>query len=127
MDEGSIALELEKGISGFEKIFSSRPVSFAAPGWRYNERASKATDAKGFLYTSNTRGSSPYIPTFGSWESKTLEIPTTLPTLDELRLPATDSAIDGTLGVYRKRLNAAGLNVYTMHAEIEGRLCLDFL
>ena len=37
-----------------------------------------------FLYTSDTRGSAPYFPRFGRIVSPLLEIPTTLPTLDEV-------------------------------------------
>lgn len=127
MDERSIEDELEMASAAFKKIFIREPVSFAAPGWRCNEKASRLIDEKHLLYTSNTRGRSPYFPDFNGWQSRTLEIPTTLPTLDELYIPKSEESIVGTIDTYMGSLKNVGLNVYTLHAEIEGRICQDFL
>ena len=127
MDEEEIRCEFEKAFSVFGKIFKSEPRGFATPGWQCNEKAYRVIEEKHFLYTSNTRGKSVYFPEFGGLESRTPEIPTTLPTLDELRIPLKGAIIDKTLDIYLGGLNGTGLNIYTLHAEIEGMICRDFL
>lgn len=127
MDEHSITAELEKAFSGFKKIFRTEPKSFAAPGWQCNKKACGLIDKRHFLYTSNTRGKKVCFPVFDGWGSNTLEIPTTLPTLDELLIPKTDEAIGTTVDMYLGSLIGHGLNVLTIHTEIEGIICREFL
>jgi len=71
------------------------------------------------LYSSDTRGTHPFFPRIEGRAFRTLEIPSTLPTLDELmgRPEFPDSAIARHL---LSLLRPDGLNVFTLHAEIEG-------
>jgi len=126
MDERSIGDELDKATDKFKSVVGAPPTSFASPGWQINEKASRALDGRNFLYTSNTRGTGVYFPRFGSYDSNTIEVPTTLPPLDELHIPRSEPQIAGTIDYYLERLNGEGLNVYTMHAEIEGAMALAF-
>ncbi|HEY5079671.1 MAG TPA: 4-deoxy-4-formamido-L-arabinose-phosphoundecaprenol deformylase, partial [Opitutaceae bacterium] len=76
-------------------------------------------DEAGLLYSSDTRGSRPFFPKIAGRVYRTLEIPSTLPTLDELmgRPEYPDKAIaDHLLSL----LDPGRLNVFTLHAEIEG-------
>jgi hypothetical protein len=60
------------------------PKSFAAAGWQLNRFELRQTQRFGFDYASDTRGTHPFIPT---WDAEIIacpQIPTTLPTLDEL-------------------------------------------
>lgn len=127
LNEDEITAELEKADSIYKGIFGDLPRSFAAPGWRYSRSACMAIDKRTYLYTSNTRGEDIYFPVFGDLESETLEIPTTLPTLDELRIPLTRTLEDDLLDAYIAALRDRYLNVYTLHAEIEGISCGGFL
>ena len=58
--------------------------SFAAPAWRTNSIALKVLDAKGLFYHSDTRGHTPYRCLVDGTILRTPEIPTTLPTMDEV-------------------------------------------
>ena len=76
-----------------------------------------------FYYISNTRGSTPYFPKSPERAWPILEIPTTLPTLDELL------GLDGRSPADYNReilagLETGGTQVLTIHAEVEGRVCL---
>ena len=127
MSEEAIELELKKADFEFRKIFEKAPGGFAAPGWQCNKAAQTVIDRREFMYTSNTRGRNIYFPQFERWHSRTMEIPTTLPTLDELRIPQDNAGTEKAMAGYFRLLNRAGLNVYTLHAEIEGMICQDFL
>ena len=72
------------------------------------------------LYGSDTRGTTPFYPVIQGDRFKTLQIPTTLPTLDELLgLPEHP---EPTLPAHYSRCLKAGLpNVWTLHAELEGQ------
>lgn len=126
MSESAIEDELRMAVDRFRGVIGSPPVSFASPGWQINERASRVLDRMKFLYTSNTRGTGVFFPKFGAYSSNTIEIPTTLPALDEMAVPRSEPRIGGTVEYYIKKLNETGLNVYTLHAEIEGAMAIGF-
>jgi len=102
----------------FEKLSGLRPESYAAPGWQVSTASLSALDGLGLKYASDTRGYSPFTPAFGGKKFKTTQIPTTLPTMDEiLGLPGID---DDTLpGLWVRGLKH-DWNVLTIHAEMEG-------
>jgi len=75
--------------------------------------------AQGFLYASDTRGVAPYWPRFGAAVSRVLEIPTTLPTLDEL-LGFNGCGSGDFTELVLARLADGRPQVLTIHAEVEG-------
>ena len=86
-----------------------------------NLHAYRLTRALGFRYCSDTRGSRPFIPGCRGEVIACPQLPTTLPTLDEL------IGVDGvTADNAAKRLlkltetPARDGHVYTLHAELEG-------
>jgi len=100
-------------------LLGRRAESFAAPGWQCSPASREVQAAQNFLYTSDTRGYAPYFPRFGPTVSKVLEIPTTLPTLDEAL------GLDGCRppdfnDLVLSRLQPARPQVLTIHAELEG-------
>ncbi len=109
-------------LQGVEIICDSAglsPVCSAAPGWRSTDSALLEKAKFAFRYNSDCRGTSIFYPVV---EGKTLsqpQIPTTLPTFDEVL---------GREGVdqenYNKHLislmGEESLNVLTIHAEVEG-------
>ena len=125
MGEAEVEAELRKSVSAYERILESRPLSTAAPGWRCTPQSLAAQDRFHFSYASDVRGSHPFLPVHNGQLFKTLQIPTTLPTLDEL-IGRTERVNDVLLSSLRD-----GLNVHTIHAEVEGRPYLplfeDFL
>ena len=80
-------------------------------------------ESLGYLYHSDTRGDHPYFPTLNGAACKTLEIPTTLPTWDEM---LAWEGIDRRNLVEEtwKLLKSDRFNVWTIHAELEGTALL---
>ena len=94
--------------------------SFAAPGWRTNDSALLALDEANLAYRSDTRGRAPYRCIVEGRILKTIEIPTTLPTLDEVMgLPEIPDAA-AAHRFYLEQFKDDALNVHTVHAETEG-------
>jgi len=124
LGEGAIAHEVEGAIATYVKALKASPRSFAAPGWQANRASLAVQDRQGFLYCSDTRGAYPFMPTVQGQAFQTLQIPTTLPTLDEVL------GLDGLRGervndFFLSHLRSDRLNVHTIHAEVEGRSQVD--
>jgi hypothetical protein len=88
-------------------------------GWQANSFSLEAYDDAHLLYASDARGTHPFIPRIGGVVYKTLQIPTTLPTLDEL-LGRPEYPEDRIVSHYLALLAPGKLNVLTIHAEVEG-------
>jgi peptidoglycan/xylan/chitin deacetylase (PgdA/CDA1 family) len=56
----------------------------AAAGWKMNRHAYRCTQRLEFAYSSDTRGTHPFIPVFQAEVISCPQLPTTLPTMDEL-------------------------------------------
>jgi peptidoglycan/xylan/chitin deacetylase (PgdA/CDA1 family) len=102
----------------FCKIAGEMPRSYAAPGWQVSSASLSVIDGKGLKYASDTRGVSPFIPILNGEKFTTPQIPTTLPTMDEiLGLPGVN---DETLPDIWMNGLSNEWNVLTVHAEMEG-------
>lgn len=121
-----IAAEMNRGSTGFSTVFSSPPLAHAAAGWQMNRHALRLTQRLGFAYSSDCRGEHPFIPVIDGEIIDCPQLPTTLPTLDELlsienaseemaveRLLQLSDAIDGD-------------HVFTLRAELEGMRFASF-
>jgi len=111
-------LELGRASALFEEIFGRRCTTTAAPGWIVTPDALEIQDALQLDFCSDTRGSFPFYPVMGGRRFRTLQIPTTLPPLDEL-LGAAGSTSANVHDRMLERLRP-GLNVHTVRAELEG-------
>jgi undecaprenyl phosphate-alpha-L-ara4FN deformylase len=103
----------------FLRIFGSEAQTAGAPGWQSNARSRQVYDEAGLLYSSDVRGSTPFFPRICGQVFKTLEIPSTLPTFDEL-LGRPEYPEDKIVPHYMSLLRDDRPNVFTLHAEIEG-------
>ena len=105
----------------FEEIFGTPARAHGAAGWQTNLHALRLTQRLGFDYCSDTRGSGPFIPVWRAEIVACPQLPTTLPTLDELigtNGLTKNNVAEHVLNLTRER-PAAG-HVYTLHAELEG-------
>jgi len=118
MTAAEAAADLEKARQAFRAVFGFDARTAGAAGWQADAHSLAAYDAAGFDYASDARGSGPFFPRAGS-RFATLQIPTTLPTLDEL-LGRPEYPLAGLTGAYRRWLKPDRLNVMTVHAELEG-------
>jgi len=114
-----ITAEVRRAADVFADILGEPPSAFGAPGWQCTANSFASEDALGFAYHSDTRGCAPYRPAMDGRSFKTIEIPTTLLTLDETFGRYGTSAAD--LAAYYSAQLQPGLNIYTAHAEMEGR------
>ncbi len=124
LDEAGVETEIDSAVSTFRELLGFDPVGFAAPGWQCSAASLAVIDRGPFRYQSSTRGLYAYRPRIGAVESRTPEIPTTLPTLDELL--GLGQPLDSILRVLLSFIREDGPNVLTVHAEVEGGAYLDF-
>ena len=122
-----ISRELAQAQGIFASFLGHAARAFAAPGWQCSAAHRALLAAEGFLYGSDTRGYAPYFPCYGEEINRLLEIPTTLPTLDELLGFNGCSPEDFAELVWGRLQKSEVPQVLTVHAEVEGGpLCADF-
>ena len=114
----AVSAELTRALTAFTEATGVAPRACGAPGWQCTPASFAAEDTLGLVYHSDTRGAAPFVPEMDGQRFRTLDIPTTLPTLDETFGRVGTTAHELT-AFYRQRLRP-GLNVYTAHAEMEG-------
>lgn len=116
---------LKQACRVYEEILGQKARSFAAPGWMINHHALEFFEKNSFLYSSDTRGFSPFLPDMGGKNHSILQIPTTLPTLDEvIGIAGNDPLV---LARHFAGLLSENLNILTVHAELEGNHWTGFL
>ncbi len=125
MDREEVSAEFAKARAEFERIYGDPPRAAGAAGWQANAFSLEAYDTAGLLYASDARGTSAFFPRAGGHVFKTLQVPTTLPTLDEL-LSRPEYPEHELVGRYLSWLQPGRLNVLTVHAEIEGMKNIAF-
>ncbi len=116
MTRDKIREEYRKAFDLFEKTTGRCARSMAAPGWQATGDSFAVEDELELDYASDCRGTTPFYPEIRSTVYKTLQIPTTLPTMDEIYGGPGDTSIaDLWLSEMRRETE-----VLTIHAEMEG-------
>jgi undecaprenyl phosphate-alpha-L-ara4FN deformylase len=111
--------EIEKSRARYEKIFGEPARVCGAAGWQMNVYALRLEQRLGFNYASDTRGTHPFVPVWNGEIVRCPQLPTTLPTLDELI--GLDGATADNVHEHLARLTAQPADhVFTLHAELEG-------
>jgi len=123
-------IEFERGMNAFKQVFGFFPTSHAAAGWQINAHALELEREYGLKYASDTRGQTPFWPLLEGRRSSCPQLPTTLPTFDELlgREGIDESTIAEAVFRLSEKSAASSadpLQVFTLHAELEGMLLLD--
>ena len=105
----------------FSEVFGEPARTHGAAGWQMNVHALRLTQRLGFDYCSDTRGRCPFIPVYRAEIIACPQLPTTLPTLDELI--GLDGLTPENVAAHLLKLSEnpppTG-HVYTLHAELEG-------
>jgi undecaprenyl phosphate-alpha-L-ara4FN deformylase len=122
-------VEFERGLEAFRTVFGFLPPSHAAAGWQINAHGLALEQEYGLKYASDTRGGPPFLPLLAQGVSCCAQLPTTLPTFDEML--GVDGVDEATLADAVFRLSEAAasdpadsMQVFTLHAELEGLLLL---
>jgi peptidoglycan/xylan/chitin deacetylase (PgdA/CDA1 family) len=141
-------VEFERGLAAFERVFGFLPQSHAAAGWQINGHALELERDHGLAYASDTRGGGAFFPAVAGRPSSCPQLPTTLPTFDELL--GRDGVDESNIAEVMFELSVAGArasagggggagagagaegaaaaaggappapHVFTLHAELEG-------
>lgn len=115
-----LAMELGQAYNLFCEITGFAPASFASPGWQVSGDALEIMEGLGLSHVSCTRGKSPFRPLVAGRVLNLIELPTTVPSLDEvLALEGVDQSTAAAF--LASQVRPGDLNVFTMHAEVEGR------
>jgi peptidoglycan/xylan/chitin deacetylase (PgdA/CDA1 family) len=105
----------------FVEIFGIAPPTHGAAGWQMNAAAFRQIDAWNMAYASDGRGAEPYVPTIDGAPLRHVQLPTTLPTFDELI--GRDGVGEGNVAEALLAHTATERDqVFTLHAELEGSL-----
>ncbi|MCX7168832.1 MAG: polysaccharide deacetylase family protein, partial [Proteobacteria bacterium] len=113
--------EMERARVRFQEIFGSAAKTHGAAGWQMNPHALRLTQRLGFDYASDTRGTHPFMPVCKGEVILCPQLPTTLPTLDELI--GINGITSDTVAEYLLQLTQEAPpqgHVFTLHAELEG-------
>ena len=119
MSRDEIARDYGAAHGEYLRIFGAPARSSAAPGWAADARSLEVESERALLHTSDTRGGTPFFPTAGERTLPTLEIPTTLPTLDETLAWPSLRGDAAQRAHFRRAVRST--EVHTVHAEVEGR------
>jgi len=113
--------QLKLACDRFEQIFGEKAKTHGAAGWQTNVHALRLEQRWGFDYASDTRGTCPFIPIWRAEIIDCPQLPTTLPTLDELI--GVNGITEDNVAQHLLKLSENPLptgHVYTLHAELEG-------
>jgi undecaprenyl phosphate-alpha-L-ara4FN deformylase len=114
--------QIQRGGAALAQILGRWPDCSAAPGWKCNETTLLAKEKFAFRYNSDVRGQAPFRPVVAGRPLTQPQIPTTLPTYDEVigRNGLTNANYNAWL---LDQLRPDAVNVLTIHAEVEGISC----
>jgi undecaprenyl phosphate-alpha-L-ara4FN deformylase len=113
--------EMNKARQAYVEALGQAPHTLGAAGWQLNKHVIALEEDMGFEYASDVRGRQPFFPHMEGIRSNCMQLPTTLPTLDEI---IGADGIDES-NCHRVVFEKSGEtlphgHVYTLHAELEG-------
>lgn len=118
--------EFDAAVARFSEIFAEPPTTFGAAGWQMNVDAFELESTHRMAYASDTRGTHPFRAEMKGRIFAVPQLPTTLPTLDEL--VGMDGITVDNVADHLLKLTAGDApkhgHVFTLHAELEGMALL---
>jgi peptidoglycan/xylan/chitin deacetylase (PgdA/CDA1 family) len=119
--------QLRLAFERFTEIFGVAPAAHCAAGWQMNSHAFRLQEHLGLHYASDTRGQAPFMPRVDGSVVNCMQLPTTLPTLDELIGRSDLGAPTPVAHLLKITANEPRDHVFTLHAELEGRKLAPWL
>jgi len=117
--------EIERARAQFVEVFGRPPVIHGAAGWQVNRYVPALERSLGFRFASDVRGEQPFLPVVEGEPINVPQLPTTLPTLDELigrpdlgDVEPVEHLLALTLATPQRD------QLFTLHAELEGGVYL---
>lgn len=127
-DANWVQREMQSACDRFMDIFKEPPRTHGAAGWQMTLHALRQTQRLGFDYCSDGRGTHPFMPLVRAEIIDCPQLPTTLPTLDELI--GLDGCDEDNVHQRLLQLTQDPLphgHVFTLHAELEGMRLLKVM
>lgn len=119
MDVAAVRQELKRGFEMLSEIAGFTPTCSAVPAWKCSGLVLTEKQKFPFIYNSDCRGDSVFVPVVNGQRLSQPQIPVTLPTYDEV--VGREEVTPESFGDYLlSRLREDKLNVLTVHAEAEG-------
>lgn len=125
MTEAEVRFEVNTSFSTFKNVFGFSAKSMGSAGWQANKYSLAAYDDCNLTYASDTRGDIAFFPVVGKKEFSTLQVPTTLPTLDEF-LGQPNYTLESIRDHFIDQIKEDKINIFTVHAELEGMKYLEW-
>jgi peptidoglycan/xylan/chitin deacetylase (PgdA/CDA1 family) len=126
MSEAQVRASYQRAAELFEAGLGHAPRFSGVPGWQVTPTSLAVQDEFDFEFASDTREGAPFYPRAHGDRLRTLQVPTTLLTSDEI-LGAGEADTGGLAAWYATRLPAGGPHVIGLHAEAEGIHFQDWL
>jgi peptidoglycan/xylan/chitin deacetylase (PgdA/CDA1 family) len=121
-NEAWTSREMSAAAQRYAEIFGKSAHIHGAAGWQMNEAAYRLEADFGILLASDTRGSAPFLPVDAAGKViGPMQLPTTLPTLDELIGRDGWDVSNVEQALLRLTQEQDVDQVYTLHAELEGQ------
>jgi peptidoglycan/xylan/chitin deacetylase (PgdA/CDA1 family) len=129
-------LQMQKSVARFQSIFGHAPKTHGAAGWQMNPFAFAELDGLDIMYASDGRAQlnedgsltepdiGPYRLAVDTTIMRCFQMPTTLPTLDELLGRTINGAVIDINNIADHLLQLTKQprdHVFTLHAELEGQ------
>lgn len=103
----------------FATVFGTEAKGAVSPAWRCNDTTLELQEPYAMDYAGDCRGLEAFYPIVKGRTLATLQVPTTLPTLDEL-LGLDGLTADQVNTQVWDLIREEALNVYALHTEVEG-------
>lgn len=110
-----------KGYSEYRRVFGKPPMGFASPEFKWTAETLRLLDTLGFKYGSDFKSEAPFKPVIGGAAYNTLQIPVTLPNLEELSLAGLSDAkaLKAVEMALDWKIRSGGLAVLHIHPSYE--------
>jgi undecaprenyl phosphate-alpha-L-ara4FN deformylase len=114
--------EFVLAMDAFRGVFGTAARAHAAAGWQINAQVLDLEQEFGLDYASDSRGTGPFWPTMAGVAGRCMQLPTTLPTFDELiGVDGMDAQGAANEILRRTSVGVGDTQVFTLHAELEGQ------
>ncbi|SPD73928.1 conserved hypothetical protein [uncultured Desulfobacterium sp.] len=122
MSSLEIYSSIRQGLDALTDIIGRPPTCSAVPGWKCNDLVLQSKAGFPFVYNSDCRGKTVFLPVVNGAALRQPQIPVTLPTYDEVI--GHNGLSDENYNDYiLSLLDQDRPNVLTIHAEVEGISC----
>ncbi len=114
---------LQRDIAVFSRLTGQMPVAFSAKSWQGHRGVYRAEQQAQFAFSSDTRGNSPYFPVSNAEVSRCMQLPVTLPMLEEISPFSGADRVDAILALTSQESTFG--HVYNAAADFDGVQAAD--